>query len=610
MMKWNRCTWQWVYLSSLVSVAQAAFQHPLHSISYESPAHADWPSLAQWQSFNESLDGRIKALRPWAAVCYRSDPSFDDAECSEVLSGYRNDYARTRVPSALLWANWESCGYGNGCALKYPDAQAVDNSVCHQGTIPPYSFTISNAQDASDAVKLAIAKHVKLTVRNTGHDFLGRSAAPLTLQVNTHEMQHLEYVPRFVPEGSNNSPVPAITMGGGAQLSRVYKLAEEKNVSVVLGTCPTVGAGGFLQAGGLGPLTPAFGPGARHVLEFELVTADGKIRKINKAQDPDLFWAVRGGGAGSWGILTSITIQAYPAMKISVSKLTVEPIAGQNKTQLVIAFIALVGRYQGEWINNGIFSMFSPGENQYSLLLSWPSHTAPLSILFPFFEELRSLSENFKVTSNRTAEAMFNSVSEAEFKLLGPEADRISPYGASMQMSSRLIPQSSLSSPDSAMQAAEAIWAGVQRINAVLSKHPEGTFNKLASPLIFGSLPGGSTRSTVDETGTNPALYQAAWHVMFGSPWTVGISRETSDALASAIQSATGPLTAMGITGSYQAEGSPSELNWQESFFGYKYSSLLAIKEKYDPDNFFNSYKGVGWTANLPTYQCYDKNAV
>ncbi|KIJ69682.1 hypothetical protein HYDPIDRAFT_142171 [Hydnomerulius pinastri MD-312] len=607
-MKRNRCI-QWLCLSRLVSLSQAAFQHPFDIEGYVRPIHANWPSQVQWQSFNESLGGRLEALRPWAAVCYSSDPLFDYTDCEEVLSGYDNDHARTQAPSALLWPNWESCGYGNGCALRYGDSQVANNSACHQGTTPPFGIAISNSQDASDVVKWALANHVKLTVKNTGHDFLGRSAVPWTLQVNTHKMQSLEYIPGFVPEGSKSPAVPAITMGGGAQLSNVYAFAGEKNVSVVLGTCPTVGAGGFFQAGGHGPLTPALGLGAQHVLEFELVTADGQIRRINEAQDPDLFWAVRGGGSGSWGIITSITIQAYPAMEISISSLTIEPNTTQDKARLAISFIALVGQYQNEWINNGIYSAFFPAEEQYSLLLSWPSHTASLSILFPFFEELRSLSGNFTVTSNTTAAPMFSSISEAELMLLGPEAESISPYGASIQMSSRLIPQSSLSSPESAMKVAEEIWAGVQRINAVLDKYPEGTFGP-ASPLILGSTPGESMGPMVNETGANPALYQAAWHVSFGSSWTVGISRETEDALTLAIQGATDPLTAMGIIGSYQAEGSAFEADWRESFFGYKYSKLLDIKRNYDPENFFNSYKGVDWTSNLPAYQCYEANAV
>jgi len=98
-----------------------------------------------------------------------------------------------------------------------------------------------------------------------GHDYLGRSAAPSTLQVNTHTMKDMTYVAEFVPQGSSAVPVPALTIGAGAQLNEsmylssrgvsslrpnwffsVYAYTEAMNISAVLGACTTVGAGALL----------------------------------------------------------------------------------------------------------------------------------------------------------------------------------------------------------------------------------------------------------------------------------------------------------------------------------------------------------------------------
>ncbi|KAH7887248.1 hypothetical protein F5I97DRAFT_2072648 [Phlebopus sp. FC_14] len=575
-----------VLLSPLITaiVGQGAtLQPPYATPTFASPSSNDWPSASEWQSLNDSVGGRLQALRPWAAVCYSSDPSFNMGECDDVVSGYDNDTAREQAASALLWPNWESCGYDQGCALNYSNPQVVDGATCYQGTTPPYSIAIESAQDASTVVQWAVANKVKLTVKNTGHDFMGRSAAPGTLQVNMHQMTTLEYASDFVPQGSNAPPVPALTMAAGAQLTNIYAFAEEIGISVVLGACLTVGAAGLLQGGGHGLLSPAFGLGADHILEVEIVTADGQIRRVNAGQDSDLFWAVSGGGAGSWGIITSITVQAFPTMEVSASLLTIQPNTTQNTTAFAIEFIALVGTYQNEWINNGIVTAFLPSEEQYYLSLYWPTQSAPLSTLFPFFEQLSLLSANYIVVSNTTAAPMFSSLSQAIIQNVGPLADTFNLYGASTVMSSRLIPQSFFSSAESAANIAEAIWAGNQMVNAVLAQAGGGTFG-IVPPVIFGDLPAG-TRSNVNNTGANPALYQATWHVMFRPAWTVGMSQETYDALISAVGDATGPLTAMGITASYQNEGSPFEDDWQQSFFGYKYSSLSAIKQKYDPNN-------------------------
>lgn len=124
-----------------------------------------------------------------------------------------------------MWANWEACGYGNGCPLNYSNPQIIQDQVCRQGTTPPYSVTISNASDASIVVKWAVKNKVKLTVKNTGHDYLGRSAGPSTLQVNTYTMDEISYVSECVPQGSAAAPVPALTLGAGAQLHNIYAYA-------------------------------------------------------------------------------------------------------------------------------------------------------------------------------------------------------------------------------------------------------------------------------------------------------------------------------------------------------------------------------------------------
>lgn len=178
----------------------ANLQAPYDTPEFVSFSSKKWPSASEWASLNASLGGRLENLRPWAAVCYSSDPLFDYDECQTVLTGYDNDTMRESVPAALLWANWEACGYGNGCPLNYSNPQIIQDQVCRQGTTPPYSVTISNASDASIVVKWAVKNKVKLTVKNTGHDYLGRSAGPSTLQVNTHTMDEILYVSEFVPQ--------------------------------------------------------------------------------------------------------------------------------------------------------------------------------------------------------------------------------------------------------------------------------------------------------------------------------------------------------------------------------------------------------------------------
>ncbi|KIJ66529.1 hypothetical protein HYDPIDRAFT_26869 [Hydnomerulius pinastri MD-312] len=604
---WKRLTPVLSFLSFCAATGTVALEPPYAVPNFAAPGSSSWPSPAAWQALNTSVEGRLEALTPWAAVCYTSDPLFDPTKCQTVLSNYNDDITRESIPSALLWPNWESCGYNNSCALNHTNPQIVNGSACNQGTTPPYSVPISSAQDASAIIKWAVANQVKLTIKNTGHDYLGRSAGPATLQVNTHSLDTMTYIPDFVPQGSSATPVPALTIGAGAQLYNIYAYAEANNFSAVLGACSTVGAaGGYLQGGGHGVLTPAYGLGADHVLEVEIVTADGKIRTVNAAQDSDLFWAVRGGGAGSWGIVISTTIEALPVMSISASLLVVVPNPAQDAKTLGINFISLVGKYQNQLINSGIVTSFVFFESQYVIYFYWPTPSTSLSSLYPFFTDLIALAGNYTVASNTTAEAMFPSVSAAQQENIGPFFDSTSFYGASTELASRLVPQSMLSpsNPESISRVAEAIWEGLQIVGAPLKDVPAGTFTPDIAVFILGDMPA-ATREKANQTGANPGLYEASWHIAYAAPWTIGVSKETYSAVTEAIYNATSPLSALGLTSSYQNEGSAWETNWQEAFFGSKYTTLSQIKQKYDPNNFFTTYKGVASVVDSEAYQCY-----
>ncbi|KAF8129982.1 hypothetical protein EV363DRAFT_1297144 [Boletus edulis] len=137
-------------------------------------------------------------------------------------------HQREGFASALLWPNWESCSYDNGYALNCSDSQPVSGVACRQGTTPSFSIAISSAQDASNVIKWATANNVKLTIKI------------LSL---THGLNSVTCNLEFVPKNSSTTRVPVLTIGAGAQLSSIYEVAGQQNVSAVLGACPTVGVG-------------------------------------------------------------------------------------------------------------------------------------------------------------------------------------------------------------------------------------------------------------------------------------------------------------------------------------------------------------------------------
>ena len=99
---------------------------------------------------------------------------------------------------------------------------------------------------------------------------------------------------------------------GGDQWVDVYALMTEVGVVVVGGNAQTVGAaGGYLAGGGHGALTAKHGLAVDNLLEVDIVIADGTLLTVNKCWFPDLFWAVRGGGGGTFGIVTRAVYKAH-----------------------------------------------------------------------------------------------------------------------------------------------------------------------------------------------------------------------------------------------------------------------------------------------------------
>ncbi|KAI9457167.1 hypothetical protein HD554DRAFT_2042408 [Boletus coccyginus] len=389
--------------------------------NYVTLESSSWPSASTWAALNSTLVGRLQALRPWAA--------------------------RERTASALLWKNWESCGHDNGLSGKF----------CHQGTIPPYSIAISSAQDASDVVNWATTHNVKLTFKNTGHDYLGRSSGPSFLQVLTHNLNSVAYVADFVPKRSPAAAVPALAIGAGTQLGAIYPVVEAYNISAVLGGCLTVCAAGsfypgrglqYTQSGVWARCRPprSGGGSCDHIFPpfpTSWITrfADGVIRAINAVQDSDLFWAIRGGGAGSWDIIISITVATLHPTAISVSPLVVAPNASQD---FGVNLIALVGKCQNKIINSGITSTTVIVGGGYTLNLIWPVEKVSISQLFPFFDEIPTLSNNYTIVSNVTHEyptltaTIVENVSPSADAVVDPwnESDAVVPLNALGLMSS------------------------------------------------------------------------------------------------------------------------------------------------------------------------------
>jgi len=288
------------------------------------PGDACWPTAKEWAKFNATVGGRLVATVPIAAVCHHDPFTRYNAEACQALLdvwGYPQTHiSSSSSPMAEFFANG-SCN---------PHTPPSDQ--CVVGALVQYSVNVSAASpdesvaDYRATLAFASTRNIRLVIRNTGHDYFGKSTGPGALALWTHHLNGIN----VVDYSSAYYMGKALRLGAGVSVSEAYQAASAAGLVVVGGNCDTVGlSGGYMQGGGHGPLASSFGLGADNVLEWEVITADGGHIVAKPGTDyDDLYWALSGGGGGTYAAVLSVTIRAHPDMKFSGANLTV--VQGSN----------------------------------------------------------------------------------------------------------------------------------------------------------------------------------------------------------------------------------------------------------------------------------------
>ncbi|KAF1987061.1 FAD-binding domain-containing protein [Aulographum hederae CBS 113979] len=272
------------------------------------PGDHDWPSHAEWTRLNATVGGRLTAGVPLGQVC--QTPDYDTDACDQVQEQW------TQVP--IYFQNpvnvMSPYRQNNSC-----NPFSLPNSTCILGNIASYAINITGAADAIAGVKFAMKKNIRLSVKNTGHDYIGLSAGRSSLGLWTHNLKSIS----FFNYSSSVYTGPAVRLGAGVQAIELYGSATEKNLRVTAGYCPTGGVvGGYVQTAGRGPLEGQYGLAADNTLEFEVVTTKGEHLVANPEQNSNLFWALNGGGGGTYAIVISQTTRAHADRPVAGGSLT------------------------------------------------------------------------------------------------------------------------------------------------------------------------------------------------------------------------------------------------------------------------------------------------
>jgi FAD/FMN-containing dehydrogenase len=200
--------------------------------------------------------------------------------------------------SAVLGAVESLRRHVRGAVLTPDDGDyAVETACFNTHTVHQAVLVVAaDAEDVAAAVRVAAQHGLMVAVQATGHG--AAAAGPDSVLISTRRLDGVEVDP----------VTRTAHVGAGVRWQQVLDAAAPHGLAGLCGSAPGVGVVGYTVGGGLGPLARRFGFAADHVLGLEVVGPDGDRRWVDAASDPDLFWAIRGGGA-AFGVVTAMTFR-------------------------------------------------------------------------------------------------------------------------------------------------------------------------------------------------------------------------------------------------------------------------------------------------------------
>ncbi|WQF86601.1 Putative berberine/berberine, FAD-binding domain, PCMH-type, FAD-binding, type PCMH, subdomain 2 [Colletotrichum destructivum] len=518
------------------------------------PGDACWPATAQWNALNTTVGGNLIATVPLGSPCH--DPTYDAAVCASLQSQWQDSEIHMESSSSIMapfFAN-QSC-----------DPFQPQSRACLLGNYVVYAVDARTPEHIQATIAFAREHNIRFVVRNTGHDYLGRSTGAGALSVWTHHMNSAE----VVDWDSAAYQGKAMKVGAGAQGFHVMEAAHAAGLAVVGGECPTVGiAGGYTQGGGHSALSTSFGLSADNVLEWEVVTANGTFLTASKTENADLFWALSGGGPGNWGVVTSLTVKAHADAKVGGATLVIMAADNDNAT-----FFEAIDAFHEE-----LAAMVDGGSMVVYYFAAAFFQIAPLNAFNKTADEVRTLLAPFVARLDglgikyTVAYSEFDSYYGHYDQYFGPLPIGNIQVGIA-QYGGRLIPRADITSIGSFSRSLAAKGATFIGVGTDVGR--------------FGNK---------DSNSVTPAWRSALVHATlttvwdFKAPWEDMLANQ--DLMTNVLMKEIEALTPTG--GAYMNEADFQQPNFQKEFFGSNYNALLCLKQKWDPEGFFYVRNAVG----------------
>jgi FAD/FMN-containing dehydrogenase len=567
------------------------------AVSRVRPGQPGWPSAARWDALKRRVGGRLVKINSPLGLCR---DMADGAACDEVFRELKNPYYIGDQVGLTQTTGWV-------------DAWTFRPSA--------YAVMAETAADVIAAVDFARQNNLRLVVKGGGHSYLGTSNAPDSLLIWTRRINRIVRHDAFIARGcaGRQAPQPAMTLGAGAIWMQAYDAATTKSGRYVQGGgCVTVGVAGLVQGGGFGSFSKQFGTAAASLLEAEIVTADGVARIANMCTNPDLFWALKGGGGGSFGVVTRLTLETHdlPATFGAV-RATIHAASDAAFRRLLRRFVSfyadnLLDPHWGEIVT------LRPGNRiDIRMVFQGLDRQQAEAIWRPFFAWIAESPRDFTTRSEPLILAIpaRNAWNPDYYRAHLPAVVRSDDRPGAPK--GNVFWSANLAEAGHFLFGFDSLWLPV----SLLQTKQQG---QLADALFAAGrhwsvelhfqkgLAGGSAQavSATRNTAMNPKVLDAfalaivagegppAYPGLYGHEPDLGAARKAADAIAAAA----GELKKLAPDGgSYVNESNFFEPRWREAYWGPNYPRLHAVKRKYDPHGLFFVHHGVGseeWSAD------------
>jgi len=208
---------------------------------------------------------------------------------------------------------------------QFATAKQVFNTI-YNGFTPAAIVTPTSAADVQKAMAFAAAHNLKVAPRSGGHSYIGASTANGAMVFDLRQL----------PGGINyDAATGQVTVTPATSLYAMHEALAAAGRGIPTGTCPSVGAAGHALGGGLGANSRHAGLLCDQLTSASVVLPGGQAVTASAANSPDLFWALRGGGGGNFGVTTSLTFATFPTTDLDVVNLNFPP---QSFAQVLVGW--------------------------------------------------------------------------------------------------------------------------------------------------------------------------------------------------------------------------------------------------------------------------------